>query len=53
MVRSRDVERRNLRQDVDALENRLKWANIAMMPLLVTATGIALAVARRKKVAAK
>ncbi len=47
------VERRNLRQDVDALENRLKWANIALMPLFVTATGIALAVARRKKVAAK
>ena len=47
------VERRNLRQDVDALENRLKWANIALMPLFVTATGIALALARRKQVAAK
>lgn len=46
-------ERRNLRQDVDALENRLKWMNIAAMPVLVTVAGIALALARRKKVAAR
>jgi ABC-type uncharacterized transport system involved in gliding motility auxiliary subunit len=46
-------ERRNLRQDVDALENRLKWLNIAAMPLFVTVAGVGLAVARRKKVAAK
>lgn len=47
------TERRNLRQDVDALENRLKWVNIALMPILVTATGIGLAVVRRKRMAAR
>ncbi len=47
------VERRNLNQDVNALESRLKWLNIAAMPVLVTVAGIGLAVARRKKVAAK
>ncbi len=47
------IERRNLSQDVNALENRLKWLNIAAMPVLVTVAGIGLAVARRKKVAAK
>ena len=46
-------ERRNLRQDVEALENRLKWVNIAAMPVLVTIAGIGLAMARRKKMAAR
>lgn len=46
-------ERRNLRLDVEALENRLKWLNIAAMPLLVTATGIGLAVTRRKRTSAR
>jgi ABC-type uncharacterized transport system involved in gliding motility auxiliary subunit len=46
-------ERRNLRREVDALENRLKWLNIAGMPLVVTATGISLAMVKRKKTAAK
>ncbi|HTH50092.1 MAG TPA: GldG family protein [Candidatus Limnocylindria bacterium] len=46
-------ERRNLRLDVDALEFKLKVANIFAMPLLVAIAGIGLAVARRKKVAAK
>ncbi|MCP5525539.1 MAG: Gldg family protein [Verrucomicrobiales bacterium] len=45
--------RRQLRSDVDALENRLKWINIAGMPLLVTVAGIALAGVKRKKTAAK
>jgi ABC-type uncharacterized transport system involved in gliding motility auxiliary subunit len=45
--------RRNLRQDIDALENRLKWLNIAGMPLLVTAAGIGLAVVRKQKTKAK
>lgn len=47
------VTRRNLRQDVDALENRLKWLNIAAMPIVVTAVGISLAVVRRRKMAAR
>ncbi len=45
--------RRNLRQDIDALENRLKWLNIAGMPFLVTAAGIGLAVVRKQKTKAK
>ena len=45
--------RKNLRQDIDSLENRLKWVNIAGMPLLVTLVGIALALVKRKKTAAK
>ncbi|MGA1237004.1 MAG: Gldg family protein [Limisphaerales bacterium] len=45
--------RRNLRQDVDALENRMKWYNIALMPLLVTISGIGIAVIKRKKTAAQ
>jgi ABC-type uncharacterized transport system involved in gliding motility auxiliary subunit len=46
-------ERKNLRQDVEALQNRLKWLNIAGMPLLVTVAGISLAVVKRKRTAAK
>ncbi|MBX3734476.1 MAG: Gldg family protein [Verrucomicrobiae bacterium] len=45
--------RRNLRQDVDSLENRLKWVNIAAMPVLVSVVGIALAVVRRRRMAAR
>jgi ABC-type uncharacterized transport system involved in gliding motility auxiliary subunit len=45
--------RRNLRADTDSLENRVKWLNIAGMPALVTASGIALAILKRKRVAAK
>ncbi len=47
------VTRRNLRQDVDALESRLKWLNIAAMPILVAAVGITLAVVRRRRMAAR
>ena len=45
--------RKDLRRDIDSLETRLKWANIAAMPLLVAATGISLALIKRKKTAAK
>jgi ABC-type uncharacterized transport system involved in gliding motility auxiliary subunit len=45
--------RRNLRREVDALENRLKWINIALMPLLVTVSGIGVALVKRKKTAAQ
>jgi chromosome segregation ATPase len=45
--------RRNLRREVDSLENRVKWLNIAAMPLIVTATGIAAALYKRKKTAAQ
>ena len=45
--------RRDLRQDVEAMENRLKWMNIAGMPFLVTIGGIGLAVFKRKRTAAR
>jgi hypothetical protein len=45
--------RKQLRKDIDALETRLKWLNIAAMPLLVTAGWIGFAVVKRKKTAAK
>lgn len=45
--------RKELRQEVESLEFWGKVANIAGMPLLVTATGIGIAVARRRRTAAK
>jgi len=46
-------ERKKLRRDIDSLENRLKWFNIAAMPLVVSASGLALAFYKRKRTAAK
>lgn len=45
--------RKNLRQDIDSLENRLKWINIAGMPFLVAISGVSLALIKKKKTAAK
>jgi ABC-type uncharacterized transport system involved in gliding motility auxiliary subunit len=45
--------RKDLRKEVDKLENTLKWANILGMPAAVTLAGILLAVLKRKKTAAK
>lgn len=45
--------RRNLNKEIDALETRLKWINIAGMPLLVAISGISLALVKRKRTAAK
>jgi ABC-type uncharacterized transport system involved in gliding motility auxiliary subunit len=45
--------RKDLRREIDSLENRLKWLNIAGMPLAVTAAGISLALIKRRKTAAK
>jgi uncharacterized protein YukE len=45
--------RKDLRREIDSLENRLKWANIAGMPLVVTAAGISLALIKRRRTAAK
>jgi ABC-type uncharacterized transport system involved in gliding motility auxiliary subunit len=47
------LERKKLRADVDSLETRIKWANIAGMPFLVIVAGVALAINRRKKQAAR
>jgi ABC-type uncharacterized transport system involved in gliding motility auxiliary subunit len=44
---------KQVRKDIDSLENRLKWINIAGMPFLVTAAGISLALLKRKQTAAK
>ena len=45
--------RRDLRKDIDAMENRLKLLNIAGMPFLVIVVGIVSAVMKRKRTAAK
>ena len=45
-------ERKRLRADIDSLENRIKWVNIAGMPLVVIAVGVLLAVKRRRMQAA-
>jgi len=45
--------RKNLRREIDSLETRLKWANIAVMPLAVAGCGIALALYKRRRTAAK
>lgn len=46
-------ERKKLRAGIDSLENRIKWMNIALMPVLVAGAGIALAVLRHKRRAAR
>ena len=45
--------RRSLAKDIESLELRTKVINIAGMPLLVAAAGIALAVVRKQKTKAK
>lgn len=45
--------RKQLRQDIDSLETRLKWINIAGMPFLVAAGGLSLWLVKRKQTAAK
>ncbi len=46
-------ERKKLRIDIDSLETRVKWLNIAGMPLLVAAGGVLLALNRRQRQAAR
>ncbi len=47
------TERKKLRADIDSLENRIKWANIAGMPVVVAIGGVVLAMSRRKREAAR
>ena len=46
-------ERKKLRTDIERLETRTKALNIAAVPLLVSLTGIGLALFKRKRTAAK
>jgi ABC-type uncharacterized transport system involved in gliding motility auxiliary subunit len=46
-------ERKKLRASIDALENRIKWLNIAGMPALVAVAGLGLAMVRHKRRAAR
>ena len=45
--------RKDLRREIDSLQNNLKWINIAGMPLLVTVAGLVLAWMKRTKRAAR
>jgi ABC-type uncharacterized transport system involved in gliding motility auxiliary subunit len=45
--------RRELQQDIDAMQTRLKWWNIIGMPIVVAVAGIALAVVRKQKTKAQ
>ena len=45
--------RRDLRKDIDALETKLKWVNIAGMPFIITIGGILIATIKRKRTAAR
>jgi ABC-type uncharacterized transport system involved in gliding motility auxiliary subunit len=45
--------RKELRQEEESLENRLKWMNIAAMPLAVAFAGVVMAVIRKKKTVAR
>ncbi len=44
--------RKKLRADIDSLENRIKWLDIAAMPALVALAGLAFAVIKRRRSAA-
>ena len=47
------LEQKKLHVETDALENRVKWLNIAGMPLVVSLLGVALALHRRSRQAAR
>jgi ABC-type uncharacterized transport system involved in gliding motility auxiliary subunit len=46
-------QRKELRHDIDSLEARLKWTNIAAMPLVVSLSGLSLALYKRKRASVK
>jgi ABC-type uncharacterized transport system involved in gliding motility auxiliary subunit len=45
--------RKKLRADIDSLENRIKWLDIAALPALVALTGLVFAAVKRKRSAAR
>jgi len=44
--------RRKLRSEIDSLENRIKWINIAAMPIVVILAGFVFALMKRRTVRA-
>ncbi|HTI99658.1 MAG TPA: ABC transporter, partial [Dongiaceae bacterium] len=44
---------KDLRREVDAMQNRIEWLNIAAMPVVVTLFGVLLAWRQRKRTSAK
>jgi ABC-type uncharacterized transport system involved in gliding motility auxiliary subunit len=42
--------RKQLRSEIDSLENRIKWLNIAGMPVMVVLAGFGLAAMKRKRI---
>jgi ABC-type uncharacterized transport system involved in gliding motility auxiliary subunit len=45
--------RKNLRQEIDSLQTTVKWVDIAAMPVIVTIVGLALALVKRRRRAAR
>jgi ABC-type uncharacterized transport system involved in gliding motility auxiliary subunit len=45
--------RKDLRREIDSMQNRLKWANIAGMPLLVSVAGLLIAYIHRQRTKAQ
>jgi len=45
--------RKDLAKEINSLQNRLKWLNIAGMPVVVTIAGLALAFVRKQRTRAK
>jgi gliding motility-associatede transport system auxiliary component len=45
--------RKDLRQEIDSLQNTLKWINIAAVPLLITLAGLGFAILKRQSRAAR
>jgi hypothetical protein len=45
--------RKNLRQEIDSLQDTLKWIDVAGMAFIVTLVGLTLAFLKRRKRAAR
>ena len=52
---SKELKRvqKEFRREIDSLQDKLKWRNILIMPLVVTVSGIGLALYQRRRAAAK
>jgi ABC-type uncharacterized transport system involved in gliding motility auxiliary subunit len=46
-------ERKQLRHDIDSLEDRVKWLNLAAIPALVSLSGLGLALYQRRRASPK